>query len=249
MIEIIPNWHPFFVHFTVALLSLTVVFHVAHAYVSQGMLKQQLSILANWNLWLGTGFGIITAIAGWFAYNSVAHDAASHEAMTEHRNIALVTLGIFILLTAWSVWRKRQERLPGKVFLIILIIGGGFLSSTAWHGAEAVYRYGLGVISLPEAEVDEHGHGHSHNHGVAKEQTHAEEGHAMQSQTGQNQEMLMHDHSTADAHVDTHDAHQHGHDATAVEQLVPELQNESEVDEPTQDQETQDAHDHSGHQH
>jgi len=28
MIEIIPNWHPVFVHFTVALLSLAVGFHV-----------------------------------------------------------------------------------------------------------------------------------------------------------------------------------------------------------------------------
>jgi hypothetical protein len=30
---------------------------------------------------------------------------------------------------------------------------------TAWHGAELVFRYGLGVLSLPQAE--EVGHHHS----------------------------------------------------------------------------------------
>lgn len=31
---------------------------------------------------------------------------------------------------------------------------------TAWHGAEVVYRYGIGVLSLPKSE----GKGHQHSH-------------------------------------------------------------------------------------
>ena len=162
MIEIIPNWHPIFVHFTVALLSLAVGFHIICHFLSEGKLKQQFNILARWDLWLGTGFGIISAIAGWLAYNSVAHDAPSHAAMTDHRNWALVTLGLFIILAGWSLWSERQERLPGKLFLAGLMIAGMLLSSTAWHGAENVYRYGLGVMSLPQQE----GEGHAHNHEV-----------------------------------------------------------------------------------
>ena len=80
--------------------------------------------------------------------------------MTDHRNWALVTVGLFIILTGWSLWSERQERLPGKPFLAGLMIAGVLLASTAWHGAEGVYRYGLGVMSLPQAE----GEGHSHNH-------------------------------------------------------------------------------------
>ena len=158
MIEIIPNWHPIFVHFTVALLSLAVGFHIICHFLSEGKLKQQFNILARWDLWLGTGFGIVTVIAGWFAYNSVAHDAPSHAAMTDHRNWALVTLGLFIILVGWSLWSERQERLPSKLFLTGLLIGGVLLASTAWRGAENVYRYGLGVISLPRAEGEDHSH-------------------------------------------------------------------------------------------
>jgi len=36
------------------------------------------------------------------------------------------------------------------------------LANTAWHGAENVYRYGLGVMSLPQQESE----GHAHNHEV-----------------------------------------------------------------------------------
>jgi len=160
MIEIIPNWHPIFVHFTIALLSLAVGFHIICHFLSEGKLKQQFYILARWDLWLGTGFGIITAIAGWLAYNSVAHDAPSHEAMTDHRNWALVTIGLFIILAGWSLWSERQESMPSKLFLTGLLIGGVLLANTAWHGAENVYRYGLGVMSLPQAETGEDGHDH-----------------------------------------------------------------------------------------
>ena len=156
MIEIIPNWHPIFVHFTVALWSLAVVFHIVTAFLTEGNIRQQWTWLSRWNLWLGTGFGIITAIAGWFAYNSVAHDAQSHVAMTDHRNWALVTLGLFIILAGWSLWSEYNDRLPGKLFLSGLLIGGVLLAGTAWRGAEAVYRYGVGVKSLPKAENSGH---------------------------------------------------------------------------------------------
>jgi hypothetical protein len=42
-----------------------------------------------------------------------------------------------------------------------LLIVQGMLLSTAWHGAEVVYRYGIGVISLPQEE----GEGHDHQKG------------------------------------------------------------------------------------
>ncbi|MEE8288415.1 MAG: hypothetical protein V3R25_03275 [Nitrosomonadaceae bacterium] len=47
MIEIIPNWHPVFVHFTVALLSLAVGFHVICPLLPDRIIKQQFNILAR----------------------------------------------------------------------------------------------------------------------------------------------------------------------------------------------------------
>ena len=166
MFEIIPNWHPVFVHFTVALWSLAVIFHLLEPMLPEGNFRQQWSLYSRWSLWLGTGFGIVTAIAGWFAYKSVVHDASAHAAMPENRNWALATLGLFIVLTAWSLWYAGSQRLSGKFFLAGLLLGGVLLANTAWRGAEAVYRYGLGVMSLPQGEVGDHDHG-THDHSAS----------------------------------------------------------------------------------
>jgi len=173
MIEIVPNWHPLFVHFTVALLSVAVVLFVLAALLKGYVLRGQWLTVARWNLWLGIGFAVITVIAGWYAYNTVAHDTPSHAAMTEHRNWALVTLAVFVLLGVWSVWRHRAGTEPNAPFLAGLVIALALLMSTAWHGGELVYRYGLGVMSLPKAEGDDHSHeqvgteGHGHEESAA----------------------------------------------------------------------------------
>jgi len=164
MPEIIPNLHPVFVHFTVALLSLsTALFIVLHLFGSHlpENLRQQLRTVARWNLWFGAGITVITVAAGFYAYNTVAHDAPSHAAMTDHRNWALATAPLFIGIALWSivcVWKGKQL---GKGFIVALLIAQILLLSTAWRGGEVVYRYGLGVLSLPQSE----GAGHAHSHG------------------------------------------------------------------------------------
>lgn len=167
MIEIIPNWHPVFVHFTVALLSLAVLMSLLARIVKHATLRQQWVVVARWSLWIGTAAAIATAISGWLAFNSVAHDDPSHLAMLDHRNWALVTLGWFIVLMAWSLWSLNRHKNAGKLYIVLLLLGGGLLSATAWHGAELVFRHGLGVMSLPQAEVQVDGtnqDGHQHDH-------------------------------------------------------------------------------------
>ncbi len=159
MAQIIPNWHPIFVHFTVALWTIAVVMHLIVVVYPESNIRQQMVIFARWNLWLGTAFGIVTVLAGWLASNSVIHDDISHEAMMEHRELALITLAIFALLTGWSIWKHCRKQETGSMFLLPLVIGGGLLISTAWHGGELVYRYGLGVMSLPQPETEGHNHG------------------------------------------------------------------------------------------
>jgi uncharacterized membrane protein len=175
MIEVIPNWHPLFVHFPIALLSMATLFFVVLSFVNSTALKEQLRVLAYWNLWLGTGFAILTAMAGWFAFNSVAHDAPSHEAMTEHRNWALVTLLVFIVVSSWSIKQYKSSKETGTVFSVIMLLAFMLLASTAWHGSEVVYRYGLGVMSLPKAEGD--GHDHHHDQGMMHDSVPAEHHH------------------------------------------------------------------------
>ncbi|NQZ52855.1 MAG: DUF2231 domain-containing protein [Piscirickettsiaceae bacterium] len=167
MISILPNWHPMLVHFTIALLSISVLFYLARLFLPiEHRWRTQWLTMANWNLWVGCLFTIATVIAGWFAYNSVTHDAASHAAMTLHRNWALPTATLFLLLGISAINIAKQHRAPRCKFLSISVVAAMLLMVTGWLGAEAVYRYGLGVISLPdEVEIKGDGHNHEHGHG------------------------------------------------------------------------------------
>lgn len=226
MVQIIPNWHPILVHFTVALWTFAVVMHLIVAVYPEGSIKQQMAIVARWDLWLGTGFGIVTVFAGWLASGSVAHDELSHAAMMEHKQLALITLAIFALLTGWSIWTQRTKQAPGKLFLLPLVIGAGLLMSTAWHGGELVYRYGLGVMSLPQSGNENHDHdSHAHPlissdeefssmplaHSEPGDHAHSNAADEHETQQDEVSESLKVDgDSTEDNHVHNHN-HNHGH--------------------------------------
>lgn len=157
-IEIIPNWHPIFVHFTVGLLSISALFYLAGSLLK----KEHLLLVARWNLWIGALITIGTVLAGFYAYNTVAHDGPSHAAMTDHRNWALVTASTFGLLALWTLWKQRGAKSVSPVFLIIILLAAGLLAVTGYKGGEVVYRHGLGVMRMPEVH-DDGGH-ESHHH-------------------------------------------------------------------------------------
>lgn len=171
MFQILPNWHPIFVHFSVALLSVAAVLHLASHFVSQPVLANQWAIVARWNLWIGIGVTVLTVAAGWYAYNTVDHDTPSHAAMTEHRNWAMVTFIVFLGIAAWEYYLHRRGKNKGWLFTALLLVAALLLLSTAWHGGELVYRYGLGVKALPKVE----GEGHAHEHGDAHTHSRDEE--------------------------------------------------------------------------
>ncbi len=158
-IEIIPNWHPIFVHFTVGLLSISALLYLAGLTLK----KQNLLIAARWNLWIGAAMTVGTVLAGLYAYSSVAHDGPSHAAMTDHRNWALPTAGIFAALALWAAWTQRGAKVVSPVFVAAMLLASGLLAVTGYKGGEAVYRHGIGVMRMPEVQGDG-GHG-SHSHG------------------------------------------------------------------------------------
>ncbi len=168
MPEIIPNLHPVFVHFTVALISVSAGLFVALALFGRALpegLRLQLGIVARWNLWIGAVITLVTVAAGFYAYNTVAHDGPSHVAMTEHRNWALAAAILIAVAAAWSVAGDRAAAGPGRMFVVLLLVTQGVLLSAAWHGGELVYRYGLGVMSLPQSGGEGHHHSHDGNAG------------------------------------------------------------------------------------
>jgi len=209
MPEIIPNLHPIFVHFTVALLSLAVGLFVVTPFV-RSPLKEQWRIVSRWALWFGAAFTIITGFTGLYAYNTVAHDTPSHLAMTDHRNWAIVTIILFLSLAIWSIAWVRKNKNLGVGFVVCMVIAGSVLASTAWHGGEVVYRYGLGVMSLPKAEGDGHNHSHGEGQGHGSNSTIGKEGdHSNHGGDAHHDEMNM-DFSGMDETMND-DGHAHDH--------------------------------------
>lgn len=184
MIEIIPNLHPIFVHFTVALLIVAAALHVLLHFVPHSGLRSQMAIVARWNLWAGVGFTLITVAMGWYAFYTVNHDTPSHLAMIEHRNWAMATLAAFLGIAAWEYYLQRHGKSKGWLFTGLMVIAASLLLSTAWHGGELVYRYGLGVMSLPKIE----GAGHDHDNGGADHGDRSAQGNSTLHGEGHNNE-------------------------------------------------------------
>ncbi len=158
-VEIIPNWHPIFVHFTVGLLGVATLLYLAGLVLK----KPNLLVAGRWNLWIGAAITVCTVLAGLYAYGTVNHDGPSHAAMTDHRNWALPTAGLFVGLALWAAWKQRGASTVAPVFVAIMVLSSVLLVITGYKGAEVVYRHGIGVLRLPEIHGDG-GHG-SHPHG------------------------------------------------------------------------------------
>jgi len=218
MIELIPNWHPLLVHFTLALVVTAAVFLiVARLFHGRGW-AAGLAIAGDWNLWLGALVTIATVFAGFYAYNTVAHDGPSHLAMGDHRNWAVPTALVILVLAAFLAWTRRKGRPAGVVFITVLGLTALSLAVVAYKGAELVYRHGLGVIALPAPEADEgHGHSHKHNHDGAEEPDHDHDhgaaagagGDADHDHAAQEEEAGGHHHAPPDSAEATLDAFHH----------------------------------------
>ena len=158
MIEIIPNWHPIFVHFTLGLLLTSVALFLVGFLARDKPLGAQATTVARWNLWIGTAFTLVTVASGYIAYNSVVHDDAGHAAMTLHRWWARGTFVLFVLAAYLALRERSRVSGAGPLLALVLVAGACTLLVTGYLGAENVYRHGLGVMRVPQAEESGHSH-------------------------------------------------------------------------------------------
>jgi uncharacterized membrane protein len=186
MIDIIPNTHPIFVHYTVALIPLAACCYFLGYVFYNRYIGKELALVGRWCLWFGALASIATVSAGFIAYYSVVHDTPSHFAMTIHRNWALVTFSTILFMAIWSMALYFRKKTAGWVFLSMMICTAILVTITAWLGAEVVYRYGIGVQSLPESTSTGHQHSHKNNNTTTSsilenssmtEDEHSEHGH------------------------------------------------------------------------
>jgi len=147
-------WHPVFVHFSIALLSLATVFYLLTALFPGATKRNQWITVAEWTLWIGAGLTTLTLLFGWLAFNTVSHDDASHEAMLVHATWAVVTATGFGVIAIWSIRQRRASMYPSRLFSVALLVFLGCLIATGLRGGELVFRYGLAVSSLPKPEQE-----------------------------------------------------------------------------------------------
>src|SRR5712664_896061 len=142
-------WHPIFVHFSIALLSVATGFYLLAWIFRKAALRRQWISVAEWNLWIGFGFTVCTLLFGWIAFNTVSHDSdAVHELMEAHALLALITFGGFAVLTLWSVWRHKTESYPSWLFIGLILICFGLLTATGWRGGEFAPQAGRPFITI-----------------------------------------------------------------------------------------------------
>ena len=190
MPEIIPNLHPLIVHFPIALTTVSAVFHIAAVATRGTSIFSNFAILARTLLWLSALSVLPAVFFGWQAYNSVTHDDVSHATMLIHRNWALGTSILLIILAGWDVWRNKVGSPTAWWFVISEIGAWSMVVITAWHGGELVYRHGLGVMSLP---VPQGGVGHGHHSDTTTDM--GEHSHADKVPDDQVQEHSQHEHT------------------------------------------------------
>ena len=231
MIEIVPNWHPLFVHFTVTLLTLVGLIQLALFFMTTSKLKPSLEATQKWLIGLGVLAVIATITTGLLAYYSVNHDGPSHTAMTDHRNWAIFTGSLFLVCAV--LFHLKQEVLL-KVARLGFVVVTSLVMVTAFKGGEIVYRHGLGVMSMPQVTGEGHDHEHADGQGHADvmvnsdmEKMMADDGHAhAEGQEHAHEDapkavMPMEESSTEHAHADTGHAHDEVPSAPEPDGTVP----------------------------
>jgi uncharacterized membrane protein len=150
-----PNLHPLIVHFVIAFLITGPLLLFVSTMISESR-RASIQLVGDWMLALGAVAVIAAVAAGLQAYYSVGHDAASHAAMTDHRNWAFATSGMFLAFSFWRFISRHQ--VPSKVFATLILVPVLLLGITGWKGGHLVYHYGLGVAALPAVTGDGHDH-------------------------------------------------------------------------------------------
>ena len=175
MIEIIPNWHPIWVHFAIALLSTSAFLFLIFGWrSSQTSGRTNALIVARWTLRLGVIAAIGALLTGYLASGSVTHDDVSHINMMVHRNWAFAATSIFAIIALIDLMKRNKTRIS-IISILLLVAGGVSLAKTGLEGAENVYLYGLGVQSLPDISTHEHSGGaetSKHGHADATGDSH-----------------------------------------------------------------------------
>lgn len=151
----IPSLHPLIVHFPIALLfaALLIDFVSLFARGRDGILRT-----ANL-LYLG---GAVAVLVAWFtgrlAAEQVFLDGSAQALLDEHRELGEWTL---YLVAAYALFRLPvsvsalgRRTVVRIVLFVVGLASVGLMTVTAHHGAELVFRHGVGVQAVEDIPLD-----------------------------------------------------------------------------------------------
>jgi uncharacterized membrane protein len=149
--ELVPEWapniHPMIVHFPIAFIV---------GAIGADLLSL---VLRRWD-WLGPatvalyGVGgasaVFTYFTGTWAAEAVSVPAAAEATLSEHANLGWWTMwffGVYALVRLGvHLWPATRRPVSLQAVLLLVALGGGYLLyETGEHGAEMVFRHGVGV--------------------------------------------------------------------------------------------------------
>lgn len=185
------NWHPLFVHFPIALLSLFFLFDMLGNWAGKTAWRQ----VAAWFLYAGAPLAGLTVVMGLLAAASVAHGDDVHELMEHHEHLGI---SVFVLASVLALWRwLAKQGLQGPantLYGLLSAILFGLLAFTADLGGLMVYRYGVAVEPVARSNQAAAAR---HQHGDNRQEDDVDERNAQPSES--------------DEHHELHDHHEHAH--------------------------------------
>ena len=155
------TFHPLFVHFPIALLTLAGI--VALVDVLQS--KYQLKKVVLWNLIAGTIGAGITVLSGLRDASVIPHNETIHEILEVHEKLGIAILILSIILSVWFIIRYlKMKRIENLLFVLVLWFGLAMVGYTGFLGGKMVYDNGAGIKPM-QSTFPAEGHEHqAHEH-------------------------------------------------------------------------------------
>ncbi len=137
-----PNIHPFFVHFPIALLTIGLIAELWALARREGHAGK----LGWWLQAAGTLGLLIAAGTGLLAGQSEVIPDAARGTLDAHQQGAFVSAAVFAALALWRVGARGSITGNRRVmFVLLYTVGLGAVLVTGWYGGRLVFEFGVGV--------------------------------------------------------------------------------------------------------